>query len=40
MLARLEHLQMVDLCCDAALEPFYKRFGLITWDRGMGLRSM
>jgi len=38
MLARLAHLQMVDLCCDAALEPFYERFGLVTWDRGMGLR--
>jgi ribosomal protein S18 acetylase RimI-like enzyme len=38
MLAQLEHLQMVDLCCDAALEPFYERFGLVTWDRGMGLR--
>jgi ribosomal protein S18 acetylase RimI-like enzyme len=38
MLARLESLYMVDLCCDADLEPFYKRFGLRTWDRGMGLR--
>jgi ribosomal protein S18 acetylase RimI-like enzyme len=38
VLARLEHLYMVDLCCDAALEPFYRRFGLRVWDRGMGLR--
>jgi hypothetical protein len=38
MLARPESLYMVDLCCDADLEPFYKRFGLRTWDRGMGLR--
>jgi ribosomal protein S18 acetylase RimI-like enzyme len=38
MLARLESLSMVDLCCDAGLEPFYKRFGMVTWDRGMGLR--
>jgi ribosomal protein S18 acetylase RimI-like enzyme len=38
MLARLDDLYMVDLCCDAELEPFYRRFGLITLDRGMGLR--
>ena len=38
VLARLEHLYMVDLCCDATLEPFYRRFGLVTWDRGMGVR--
>lgn len=39
MLARLESLYMVDLCCDAALEPFYRRLGLHVWDRGMGLRN-
>lgn len=38
MLARLESLYMVDLCCDAELEPFYKRFGMTVHDRGMGLR--
>ena len=39
LLARLEHLYMVDLCCDADLEPFYRRLGLQTWDRGMGIRN-
>ena len=39
MLARLESLYMVDLCCDAELEPFYARLGLGTLDRGMGLRN-
>jgi ribosomal protein S18 acetylase RimI-like enzyme len=39
LLARLENLYMVDLCCDADLEPFYRRFGLQTWDRGMGIRN-
>ena len=38
MLDLLERLYMVDLCCDAALEPFYTRFGMRTWDRGMGFR--
>jgi ribosomal protein S18 acetylase RimI-like enzyme len=38
VLARLEHLYMVDLCCDAELEPFYRRFGLRVWHRGMGVR--
>ena len=38
VLAQLEHLYMVDLCRDAGLEPFYRRFGLRVWDRGMGLR--
>jgi len=36
---RLENLYMVDLCCDADLEPFYRRVGLQTWDRGMGIRN-
>jgi ribosomal protein S18 acetylase RimI-like enzyme len=39
LLARLENLYMVDLCCDADLEPFYRRVGLQTWDRGMGIRN-
>ena len=39
LLARLENLYMVDLCCDADLEPFYGRLGLQTWDRGMGVRN-
>jgi ribosomal protein S18 acetylase RimI-like enzyme len=39
LLARLEGLYMVDLCCDAALEPFYGRLGLRTWDRGMRIRN-
>jgi len=38
LLARLDSLYMVDLCCDAGLEPFYRRLGLRTWDRGMGIR--
>lgn len=39
MLDKLGGLYMVDLCCDAALEPFYRRLGLRVWDRGMGLRN-
>jgi GNAT superfamily N-acetyltransferase len=39
MLARLEHLYMVDLSCDADLEGFYMRFGLSVLDRGMGIRN-
>lgn len=39
LLERLSSLYMVDLCCDAALEPFYARLGLRTWDRGMGVRN-
>jgi ribosomal protein S18 acetylase RimI-like enzyme len=38
LLARLESVYMVDLCCDAALVPFYERLGLRRWDAGMGLR--
>jgi ribosomal protein S18 acetylase RimI-like enzyme len=40
VLARLETLYMVDLCCDADLEPFYSRLGLRTLDRGMGIRNL
>ncbi len=39
LLARLENLYMVDLCCDADLEPFYRRLGLQTLERGMGIRN-
>ena len=39
LLAQLENLYMVDLCCDADLEPFYRRLGLQTLDRGMGVRN-
>lgn len=28
MLAQLEHLRTVDLCCDPELEGFYRRFGM------------
>jgi ribosomal protein S18 acetylase RimI-like enzyme len=38
MLGRLESLYMVDLCCDADLEPFYTRHGMTVLDRGMGVR--
>jgi ribosomal protein S18 acetylase RimI-like enzyme len=40
LLARLESLYMVDLCCDSDLEPFYSRLGLRTWERGMGIRNL
>ena len=39
MLEALGGLYMVDLCCDADLEPFYARLGLRTWGRGMGIRN-
>jgi GNAT superfamily N-acetyltransferase len=39
LLVRLERLYMVDLCCDAALEPFYARLGLRVLDRAMGRRK-
>ena len=39
LLKRLEHLYMVDLCCDAELEPFYRRLGFRALDRGMGIRN-
>jgi ribosomal protein S18 acetylase RimI-like enzyme len=38
LLEKLESLYMVDLSCDAELEPFYSRFGFQVLDRGMGLR--
>ena len=38
LLVRLESLYMVDLCCGAELEPFYRRFGFRVLERGLGLR--
>ena len=38
LLAQLDHLYMVDVCCDADLEPFYQRLGFNNLDRGMGMR--
>jgi ribosomal protein S18 acetylase RimI-like enzyme len=38
LLGQLEDLYMVDLCCDAGLEPFYRALGFQTLDRGMGIR--
>lgn len=38
LLDRLDELYMVDVVCDASLEPFYQRLGFLTLDRGMGLR--
>lgn len=38
LLTQLEHLYMIDVCCDADLEVFYRRLGFRTLDRGMGLR--
>jgi ribosomal protein S18 acetylase RimI-like enzyme len=38
----LDHLQglyMVDLCCDADLEPYYARLGFFALERGMRLRT-
>ena len=39
LVARLDELYMIDLCCDAELEPFYRRLGFLTLDRGMGIRN-
>jgi GNAT superfamily N-acetyltransferase len=38
LLAQLDDLYMVDVVCDAPLEPFYARLGFATLDRAMGLR--
>jgi ribosomal protein S18 acetylase RimI-like enzyme len=38
LLLQLDDLYMVDLCCDADLEPFYSTLGFRTLDRGMGVR--
>lgn len=37
VLAHLDGLYMVDLCCDADLEPYYARLGFFTLPRGMRL---
>jgi ribosomal protein S18 acetylase RimI-like enzyme len=39
MLARLEGLYMVDLSCDAPLEPFYVRLGFGRLERALGIRN-
>ena len=38
VLDQLDDLYMVDVVCDAPLEPFYERLGFLTLDRAMGLR--
>jgi GNAT superfamily N-acetyltransferase len=38
LLAQLDDLYMVDVVCDAPLEPFYARLGFTTLDRAMGIR--
>ena len=38
LLGQLDELYMVDLCCDADLEPFYRALGFQTLDRGMRIR--
>jgi ribosomal protein S18 acetylase RimI-like enzyme len=39
LLAGLGAIYMIDVCCDAELEPFYRRLGFQTLDRGMGIRN-
>jgi ribosomal protein S18 acetylase RimI-like enzyme len=39
LLAQLDGLYMVDLCCDEDVVPFYERLGLQRWDAGMGVRN-
>ena len=38
LLEQLSELYMIDLCCDADLEPFYNALGFQTLERGMGMR--
>ncbi len=38
LLDQLDDLYMIDLCCDADLEPFYSTLGFQVLDRGMGIR--
>ena len=38
ILAQLDGFYMVDLSCDASLEPFYDAFGFHVLDRAMGVR--
>ena len=39
LLAELDGLYMVDLCCDEDVVGFYERLGLHRWDAGMGVRN-
>jgi ribosomal protein S18 acetylase RimI-like enzyme len=39
ILGELESVYMIDLCCDAGLEPFYLRLGFQRLERGMGIRN-
>jgi ribosomal protein S18 acetylase RimI-like enzyme len=39
ILAQLDGLYMVDVSCDAPLEPFYSRLGFQRLDRAMGIRD-
>ena len=39
LLASLDGLYMIDLSCDAPLEPFYARLGFQRLDRAMGIRN-
>jgi len=39
LLAALDGLYMIDLSCDAELEPFYARLGFRRLDRAMGIRN-
>lgn len=39
LVARLDDLYMIDLSCDASLEPFYDALGFRTLDRAMGQRK-
>jgi ribosomal protein S18 acetylase RimI-like enzyme len=38
LVERLDGLYMIDLSCDASLEPFYERLGFNVLDRAMGQR--
>ena len=38
MLVKLDHLYMVDLLCDEALQPFYARLGMVG-SKGMMVRN-
>ena len=38
LLAQLDRFYMVDLSCDAGLEPFYDALGFQVLDRAMGIR--
>jgi len=38
LLGQSDRLYMIDLCCDADLEPFHSALGFQSLDRGMGVR--